>query len=421
MLVEIKWLQMLANHPGIPELAPFDAETTQALDDIFANFSLADAQRVKEIEQTTRHDVKAVEYFLKEKSQNDPVLKHGSMHEWWHFSCTSEDINNLAYALMMKEARGDMLALIDEVLAALRAKASEYADQPMLGRTHGQNATPTTMGKELANWVYRLDKQRTHFANSEIRGKLNGAVGNFNAHLVVYPDVDWEAAASDFVGEQLGLTYNPYTTQIEPHDYIAEMFDSISRFNMISLDLSRDMWGYTSLGYFKLKAVAGEIGSSTMPHKVNPIDFENCEGNLGLANAVFNHFSAKLPVSRYQRDLSDSTVLRSIGVGMAHSYVAYKSLLRGLTKIDLNTQRLDQDLDNAWEVLAEPVQTVMRRHNIEGAYEKLKDLTRGKGIDQQRMQEFVKDLDLPEEDKERLANLSPQTYLGNAPDKARNV
>lgn len=421
VLVEIRWLIMLADNEGIPELAPFDAETKATLESIYTNFCLEDAQRVKEIEQTTRHDVKAVEYFLKEKAAGIPSLASQNFGEWWHFACTSEDINNLAYALMATEAREEILKIMDDVIGTLRDKAHGASDVPMMGRTHGQSATPTTVGKELANFVYRLENQRNQFAVVPIRGKSNGAVGNFNAHVVVYPDVDWESSVTEFI-QGMGIVYNPYTTQIEPHDWVAELFDALSRFNTVLLDCSRDMWGYISLHYFKQMAIKGEIGSSTMPHKVNPIDFENCEGNLGLANSVFGHLSTKLPVSRYQRDLSDSTVMRSIGVGMAHSVIAYRSVLRGLNRIEVNEVKLAADLNNSWELMAEPVQTVLRRHNVEGAYEMLKDLTRGTGITEEKMRLFVDNLhQLPEEDRARLAALTPASYTGNASDKAKRV
>ncbi|MDO6459743.1 adenylosuccinate lyase [Granulosicoccaceae sp. 1_MG-2023] len=418
--VEVRWLQALADEPGVTELPPFDADTNAFLDGIVSNFSEADAARVKEIEATTNHDVKAVEYLLKEKTAGHPVLD--AAREFFHFACTSEDINNLSYALMLREARDQvMLAECDQIIAAIRQLASDTAAQPMLSRTHGQTASPTTVGKEMANVVYRLERQRKQIAAVELLGKINGAVGNYNAHLSAYPDIDWAAFAERFVNERLGLTFNPYTIQIEPHDYIAELFDAQARFNTIVLDFARDVWGYISLGYFKQKTIAGEVGSSTMPHKVNPIDFENAEGNIGIANALFNHLAAKLPVSRWQRDLTDSTVLRNLGVGVAHTSIAAQSLLKGIGKLELNTARLDQDLDNAWEVLAEPIQTVMRRYGIENPYEKLKALTRGQQIDAATIQAFVETLDIPEEARQRLRDLTPGTYTGQAEQLARKI
>lgn len=419
VLVEVRWLQMLAANPSITEVPAFTPHATKLLDDIVDKFHEEDAQRVKNIERTTNHDVKAVEYFLKEKIAGNDELE--AVSEFIHFACTSEDINNLSYALMLREARTQaLLPQMDEVIDAIRAQALEHAAQPMLSRTHGQTASPTTVGKEFANVVARLERQRAQLVTVPMLGKINGAVGNYNAHLSAYPELDWADIAEKFV-TSLGLDFNPYTIQIEPHDYIAEVFDAVARFNTILIDFNRDVWGYISLGYFKQKTVAGEVGSSTMPHKVNPIDFENSEGNLGLANAIFNHLSAKLPISRWQRDLTDSTVLRNLGVGVGHSVIAYQSTLKGISKLEVNPQRLNEDLDNCWEVLAEPVQTVMRRYGIEKPYEKLKELTRGTGIDQEKMQQFVTSLDIPEDAKSALLTLTPATYLGNAEQQAKKV
>ncbi|HHH48399.1 MAG TPA: adenylosuccinate lyase [Gammaproteobacteria bacterium] len=419
VLVEVRWLQMLAANPGIPEVPAFSEHATRVLNDIVDKFREEDAQRVKNIERTTNHDVKAVEYFLKEKIAGNAELE--AVSEFIHFACTSEDINNLSYALMLREARTQaLLPQMDELIDALRALAHEHAARPMLSRTHGQPASPTTVGKEFANVCARLMRQRAQLAAVPLLGKINGAVGNYNAHLSAYPELDWPAIAEDFV-TGLGLSLNPYTIQIEPHDYIAEYFDAVARFNTILLDFDRDVWGYISLGYFKQKTVAGEVGSSTMPHKVNPIDFENSEGNLGLANAVFDHLAAKLPVSRWQRDLTDSTVLRNLGVGVAHSLIAYQSTLKGMGKLEVNPQRLAEDLDACWEVLAEPVQTVMRRHGIDKPYEKLKELTRGTGIDRERLQAFVESLDIPQEAKDRLLALTPAGYIGNAAQQAADI
>ena len=419
VLVEVRWIQMLADNPGIPEVPAFSAHANKLLDDIVDKFAEEDAQRVKNIERTTNHDVKAVEYFLKEKIAGNDELE--AVSEFIHFACTSEDINNLSYALMLREARTQaLLPQMDEVIDAIRAHAHAHAAQPMLSRTHGQTASPTTVGKEFANVVARLERQRAQLITIPMLGKINGAVGNYNAHLSAYPELDWANIAEKFV-TSLGLDFNPYTIQIEPHDYIAEVFDAVARFNTILIDFNRDVWGYISLGYFKQKTIAGEVGSSTMPHKVNPIDFENSEGNLGLANAIFNHLSAKLPISRWQRDLTDSTVLRNLGVGVGHSVIAYQSTLKGISKLEVNPLRLNEDLDNCWEVLAEPVQTVMRRYGIEKPYEKLKELTRGTGIDQQRLQEFVSALDMPEDAKAELLKLTPSSYLGNAAQQAAGV
>ncbi len=417
--VEVRWLQMLAANPGIAEVPAFSQHATTLLDNIVDEFHEEDAQRVKNIERTTNHDVKAVEYFLKEKIAGNAELE--AVSEFIHFACTSEDINNLSYALMLREARTQaLLPQMDELIDALKTLAHEHAAQPMLSRTHGQTASPTTLGKEMANVAARLMRQRTQLATVPLLGKINGAVGNYNAHLSAYPELDWPAIAEEFV-TGLGLTFNPYTIQIEPHDYIAEYFNAVARFNTILLDFDRDVWGYISLGYFKQRTVAGEVGSSTMPHKVNPIDFENSEGNLGLANAIFDHLATKLPVSRWQRDLTDSTVLRNLGVGVAHSTIAYQSSLKGLGKLEVNPARLNEDLDNCWEVLAEPVQTVMRRYGIEKPYEKLKELTRGTGINRERLQTFVSTLDIPQEAKDRLLALTPANYIGNARQQALDI
>ena len=419
VLVEVRWLQALAAEPQIPEVAPLSEHADGILNGIVDNFSEEDAQRVKNIERTTNHDVKAVEYFLKEKVAGNIELE--SISEFFHFACTSEDINNLAYALMLREARGQvLLPQVDEVIRAVTALAHATAELPMLSRTHGQPASPTTLGKEMANVVHRLRRQREQIAAVRLMGKINGAVGNYNAHMIAYPEVDWPSFADSFV-TGLGLDWNSYTVQIEPHDYIAELFDAIARYNVVLIDFTRDVWTYISLGYFKQKTVAGEVGSSTMPHKVNPIDFENAEGNLGLANALFDHLAMKLPVSRLQRDLTDSTVLRNLGVGVAHSAIAYDSLLRGIGKLEANPQRLLADLDATWEVLAEAVQTVMRRYGVEQPYEKLKELTRGKGISAESLQQFIADLDIPEEARRELAALTPATYIGNAIALARAI
>jgi adenylosuccinate lyase len=417
--VEIRWLQKLANHPGIAEVSPFSAETNALLDGIVANFSEADAARIKEIERTTNHDVKAVEYFIKEQFAGNGELENVS--EFVHFACTSEDINNTSHGLMLKAGRDEvLLPSVRKIHDGLAAMAVEYAKVPMMSRTHGQTASPTTVGKELANVAYRLRRQISQIESIELLGKVNGAVGNYNAHLSAYPDVDWEQIAREFV-ESLGLAWNPYTTQIEPHDCIAELFDAIARLNTILIDFDRDIWGYISLGYFKQKTVAGEVGSSTMPHKVNPIDFENSEGNLGIANAVFTHLAQKLPISRWQRDLTDSTVLRNMGVGFGYSQIAYESTLKGMAKLELNSARLAEDLDNAWEVLAEPVQTVMRRYHVEKPYEKLKELTRGQGITREKMQQFIENLDIPETAKQGLREMTPASYIGNAISQASKI
>ena len=417
--VEVRWLQKLAADKNIEEVAAFSDQANKILNAIVTDFSEDDAQRVKNIESTTNHDVKAVEYFLKEKIEGNAELE--AISEFFHFACTSEDINNLSYALMLNEARSQIvLPHMDTMIDTLTSMAHEFADQPMLSRTHGQTASPTTLGKELANVVYRMKRQREQLVKVEILGKINGAVGNYNAHFSAYPDLDWEAFAETFV-TSLGLDWNPYTIQIEPHDYIAEYFAVVGRFNTILLDFCRDIWAYISIGYFKQKTVAGEIGSSTMPHKVNPIDFENAEGNLGMANAIFEHLSAKLPVSRWQRDLTDSTVLRNLGVGVAHSVIAYTSAMKGINKLEVNAQALLDDLDNSWEVLAEPVQTVMRRYGIENPYEKLKELTRGQGIDQKAMAAFIQGLEIPDDAKQRLLEMTPANYIGNAVEQAKKI
>ena len=419
VLVEVKWLQKLSEHDQIDELQAISDRGLEYLNDLIESFSIADAQRIKAIEATTNHDVKAVEYFIKEKFENNTELS-GQL-EFVHFACTSEDINNLAYALMMRDGRDKvMLNQMREIENKLAQLANNFADQPMLCRTHGQPASPSTIGKEFANVAHRLRRQIAQIESSEILGKINGAVGNYNAHLAAYPSIDWQAIAKEFV-EGLGLSWNPYTTQIEPHDYVAELFDAVCRFNTVLIDFDRDIWAYISLGYFKQRAIAGEVGSSTMPHKVNPIDFENSEGNLGIANAIMTHLSEKLPISRWQRDLTDSTVLRNIGTGLAHSLIAYRATMKGIAKLELNAQAVDDDIDSSWEILAEPIQTVMRRYRIEKPYEKLKELTRGKQIDQQSVQNFIKNLTIPESAKQELLQLTPRKYLGNAVEQARAI
>ncbi len=417
--VEVRWLQWLAAHPGIREVAPLSDEANKFCDLIVSSFSVTDAESIKTIESRTNHDVKAVEYFLKERIAELPELE--KISEFIHFGCTSEDINNLSHALMLRDARQDvLLPQLRNIAGALRKLAREHADQPMLSRTHGQTASPTTMGKEIANVVARLERQITTIEKVEILGKFNGAVGNYNAHLSAYPDLDWQTNAQKFV-ESLGLTWNPYTTQIEPHDYMAELFNAVERANTILIDYARDVWGYISLGYFKQKLKEGEIGSSTMPHKVNPIDFENAEGNFGLANAILHHLAQKLPISRWQRDLTDSTVLRNMGVGFAYSEIGYSSLMKGIGKLEINAAALDRDLANAWEVLAEPIQTIMRRYGVENPYEKLKELTRGQTVNAEVMQQFIEGLDVPESVKEAMRKLTPQNYIGNAAAQAKNI
>ena len=419
VLVEIRWLQCLATHPGIEEVSPFSSGANSTLEDMLANFNEVDARRIKDIEATTNHDVKAVEYFIKERFDGHAELQ--AVAEFVHFACTSEDINNLSHALMLRDGlQGVLLPVMNDVCDALAGLARGASDAAMLSRTHGQTASPTTMGKEIANVVARLRRQLEILNSCVYMGKTNGAVGNYNAHLSAYPDVDWQANAEAFV-TSLGLDWNPYTTQIEPHDYMAELFDAISRFNTILIDFDRDVWGYISLGYFRQKTVAGEVGSSTMPHKVNPIDFENSEGNLGLANAVLQHLAAKLPVSRWQRDLTDSTVLRNMGVGAAYSLIAYQASLKGIGKLLLDEARLSADLDASWEVLAEPIQTVMRRYGIEQPYEKLKELTRGQDMNRETIQAFVAALELPEAARRELMALTPATYIGNAAAQAKAI
>lgn len=410
--VEVRWLQKLAATAEIKEVPAFDADANAYLDAIVANFNETDAARIKTIERTTNHDVKAVEYFLKEKVESVPALH--AVSEFIHFACTSEDINNLSHALMLETARRDVvLPYWKQIIAAVKDLAQQYRDIPLLSRTHGQPATPSTLGKEMANVAYRMERQLRQLEKVEVLGKINGAVGNYNAHIAAYPEVDWHQLSESFV-TSLGITWNPYTTQIEPHDYIAELFDCIARFNTILIDFDRDIWGYVALNHFKQKTIAGEIGSSTMPHKVNPIDFENSEGNLGLANAVMQHLASKLPVSRWQRDLTDSTVLRNLGVGVGYALIAYQATLKGISKLEVNRERLLDELDHNWEVLAEPIQTVMRRYGIEKPYEKLKELTRGKRVDAAGMQTFIDSLALPEEEKTRLKQMTPANYLGRA-------
>lgn len=410
--VEVRWLQHLSTLAAIEEVPVLSPGANQHLNALLDNFALEDAARIKEIESTTNHDVKAVEYYIKEQFEGNEELL--AVSEFVHFACTSEDINNLSHALMLRDgiARVIMPSMA-EVVTALGDVAKATSTAAMLSRTHGQTASPTTMGKEVANVVARLERQIAQLLKVEYLGKINGAVGNYNAHLSAYPNVDWQGEAERFV-TSLGLNWNPYTTQIEPHDYMAELFDAIARFNTILLDFDRDVWGYISMGYFKQRTIAGEVGSSTMPHKVNPIDFENSEGNLGLANALFQHLGAKLPVSRWQRDLTDSTVLRNMGVAMAYSLIAYQSSLKGISKLELNEQAMAADLDSSWEVLAEPIQTVMRRYGIEKPYEKLKELTRGQDMSQSVIQAFVEKLDLPAEAKAQLLALTPANYIGNA-------
>jgi len=418
--VEVEWLKALAAAKELAEIAPFSAETINELNQAIAHFSEADASQVKAIEARTNHDVKALEYWLKEKFDGNPEIKKAS--EFIHFACTSEDINNLSHGLMLKSARDAvMLPFLADLMARLGELSQQLANQPMLSRTHGQTASPTTMGKELANVLYRLQRQQKQLQSNDILGKINGAVGNFNAHLSAYPHFDWESFAKQFV-EGLGLTYNPMTIQIEPHDYMAELYDTLARINTILIDLNRDIWGYISVGYFKQKVKAGEIGSSTMPHKVNPIDFENSEGNLGLANAVLRHMAEKLPISRWQRDLTDSTVLRNMGVAFGYTLLGYDSCLRGLNKLEINPEKLAQDLDASWEVLAEPIQTVMRRYGIENPYEQLKELTRGKGgINKASLHSFISGLNIPADAKQALLEMTPASYIGKAVELAKRA
>ncbi len=417
--VELNWLKKLAACPQISEVPAFSQETIDYIDSIIANFSLEDALDIKKREAVTNHDVKAVEYFLKDKAKQNKELD--AVKEFIHFACTSEDINNNSHALMLKTARDEvLLPYIDSVIEAITKLAHTYADVSLLAKTHGQPASPTTIGKEMANVVYRLRRQRDQIAKIEILAKINGAVGNYNAHLVAYPDINWYEFSKDFV-TSLGLSFNPYTTQIEPHDYIAELFAALERFNNIMIDFDRDIWGYISFGIFKQKTIAGEIGSSTMPHKVNPIDFENSEGNLGLANAIFSHLANKLPISRFQRDLTDSTVLRNLGVACGYSLLAWKSTMKGISKLEVNQIKTQQELDNNWEVLAEPYQTLMRRYGIDNPYEKLKELTRGHSVNKDTMLKFIDSLELPEEAKERLRALTPANYIGRAIDFAKEI
>ena len=418
-LVEVEWLKALAALPEIEEVKPFSKETIKELDDAIANFDEINASQVKAIEARTNHDVKALEYWLKEKFDGNLEIKKAS--EFIHFACTSEDINNLSHALMLKGARNEvMLPFLNNLIARMTELSQQLAAQPMLSRTHGQTASPTTMGKEFANVVYRLQRQQKQLVANEILGKINGAVGNFNAHLSAYPNVDWEKFAKQFV-ENLGLTYNPMTIQIEPHDYMAELYDNLSRINTILIDINRDIWGYVSVGYFKQKLKPGEVGSSTMPHKVNPIDFENSEGNLGLANAILRHLAEKLPISRWQRDLTDSTVLRNMGVAFGYTLLGYDSCLRGLNKLEINPVKLADDLDNSWEVLAEPIQTVMRRYGYENPYDTLKEYTRGKAISKESLQSLIAELKIPAEAKQYLMDLTPATYIGKATALVKNI
>jgi len=418
--VEVFWLRMLANHPGFSEIPKLSSEAENHLIKLVDEFTLEMAQRVKEIERTTNHDVKAVEYLIKEHFADNEELM--AVSEFVHFACTSEDINNLSYALMLKDAREfAIIPEMDKLIAKMVEMSVEMADIPMMARTHGQPASPTSAGKEWANVAYRLQRQAKQLMNVQIMGKINGATGNYNAHLASYPDVNWYELSEQFV-QSLGLLWNPYTTQIEPHDYIAEYFHAMSRFNTIVIDFDRDVWSYISVGFFKKKTIAGEIGSSAMPHKVNPIDFENSEGNLGIANAIFEHLAMKLPISRWQRDLTDSTVLRNLGVGVAHTMISLQATMKGLSKLEVNAEAMASDLDSNWEVLAEAIQTVMRRHGFEKPYEKLKDLTRGQRVNKEIMQNFVDGLEgLPEEAKQYLRDLTPGTYIGNAAQQAANI
>ncbi|MCT2532292.1 adenylosuccinate lyase [Porticoccaceae bacterium] len=419
VLVEVRWLQHLAANPKITEVAEFSVEANSLLNSLAENFTQEQALRIKEIERTTNHDVKAVEYLIKETIADNAELQ--AVSEFVHFACTSEDINNLSHALMLKEGRDQvMLPALQAISDQLSAMAKEFAAVPMLSRTHGQTASPTTVGKEFANVAYRLQRQIAQIRQVPLLGKINGAVGNYNAHISAYPEIDWAASAKQFI-ERLGLDFNPYTTQIEPHDYMAELFDAVARSNTILIDFARDIWGYISMGYFKQRTIAGEVGSSTMPHKVNPIDFENAEGNMGIANALFGHLASKLPISRWQRDLTDSTVLRNMGVGLGYNLIAYASLDKGMGKLQLNTDRLAADLDSSWEVLAEPIQTVMRRYGIEEPYEKLKALTRGNVMDQSTIQSFIDSLDMPEQAKAELKALTPAGYIGNAVQQASDI
>ena len=418
LLVEVRWLEAMSNNPNISEVPTFSPKSNAALLAIADNFSLDDAKSIKEIERTTNHDVKAVEYFLKEKVSLIPELQKVS--EFIHFACTSEDINNLSHALMLENGRLVLLKEMRGTLGLITKLAKDNAEVVMLSRTHGQTASPTTLGKEMANFSYRLSRQIDQLSEVKIMGKFNGAVGNFNAHLNAYPEIDWQSVSKDFI-ENLGINYAPYSSQIESHDYIAEYFHALNRFNTILIDFCRDIWGYISLGYFTQKTIEGEIGSSTMPHKVNPIDFENAEGNLGLAIAIGDHFATKLPISRWQRDLTDSTVLRNLGVSCAHSLISYASICKGIGKLEINESKLTEDLNKAWEVLAEPIQTVMRRYGVENPYEKLKALTRGKQIDSKIIEDFINTLEIPAESKAELLKLTPMNYIGDAIKLARDI
>ena len=419
VLVEIEWLKKLSKNSNIKEIGSFSTSSVSLLDSIKNNFSIDDAKQIKKIEKITNHDMKAVEYFIREKIQSDPKLKNVS--QFIHFACTSEDINNLSYALILKDTRENiLLPKLQKLIIILQEMSDSYASIPMLSRTHGQTASPTTLGKEMAIYVYRALRQMKQFENIELLGKLNGAVGNFNAHFASYPDINWMSLSKEFI-EELGLTWNPYTTQIESHDYMAEYFHTLARTNTILIDLCRDLWGYISLNYFNLKPIKGEVGSSTMPHKVNPIDFENAEGNFGVAHSIFEHLAMKLPISRWQRDLSDSTVLRNAGVGIAHTIIALDSTVAGLSKIDINKDVIHEELEDSWEVLTEPIQTVMRRYNIDNAYEKLKELSRGQKINKEILHNFIEQLDIPNDAKSRLKELNPSNYLGNAEIQAKSI
>jgi len=419
VMVEVRWLQQLSAYAEITEVPPFSDGANAVLNRLVDNFTLEHAERVKEIERTTNHDVKAVEYLIKEVIDDNAELQ--AVSEFVHFACTSEDINNLSHALMLKEGRDQIvLPALVNIQSQLASMGREFADVAMLARTHGQTASPTTVGKEMANVAFRLQRQIDLIKSVPLLGKINGAVGNYNAHLSAYPDMDWPGFAEQFING-LGLEFNPYTTQIEPHDYMAELFDGMARTNTILIDYARDIWGYISLGYFKQKTIAGEVGSSTMPHKVNPIDFENAEGNMGIANALYGHLAAKLPISRWQRDLTDSTVLRNMGVGLGYSMIAFASLSKGMSKLKLNRERLGEDLNSSWEVLAEPIQTVMRRYAIEEPYEKLKALTRGNVMDRKTIQAFIDTLEIPERAKAELKAMTPASYIGNAVQQAKDI
>ena len=418
LLIEVRWLEAMSKNSQIPEVPEFSLKSKNVLSNIVDNFSLEDAKVIKEIEKTTNHDVKAVEYYLKEKVSSTPELQN--VNEFIHFACTSEDINNLSHALMLEDGRQVLLDEMRKTLNLITDLAKDNADVAMLSRTHGQTASPTTLGKEMANFSYRLMRQIEQLEEIKIMGKFNGAVGNFNAHISAYPNLDWPNTSKNFI-ESLGINYAPYSSQIETHDYIAEYFHALNRFNTILIDFCRDVWGYISLGYFTQKTIEGEVGSSTMPHKVNPIDFENAEGNLGLAIAIGEHFATKLPISRWQRDLTDSTVLRNLGVSCAHCLISYASISKGISKLEVNQDKLIDDLNEAWEVLAEPIQTVMRRYGVKNPYEKLKSLTRGKKIDAKILADFIGSLDIPEDAKEELRKLTPMNYIGDAIKLARDI